>query len=127
GLHPATLDAGLGSALQEVAARAPLPVRVRAARERFSSEAEATAYFIACEGLTNALKHSGAQQVEITAERDEDDLVITVADDGRGGAHLGAGNGLISLRDRARARGGTLLVDSPGGRGTRLVARFPCG
>ena len=60
GLPPSQLDAGLAPALRELAGRAPLPVSVRATFERFSVGIEAAAYFVACEGLTNAIKHAGA-------------------------------------------------------------------
>ena len=63
GLPPSQLDAGLEPALRELAGRSPLPVEVRATRERFSTGLEATAYFIACEGLTNAIKHARASTV----------------------------------------------------------------
>ena len=71
GLPPAQLDAGLDPALRELAGRAPLPVEVHATGERFSVGLEAAAYFIACEGLTNAIKHSGATAVVISAATDQ--------------------------------------------------------
>lgn len=127
GLRPASLDQGLGSALRELAARSPVPVIVRDSPERFASDLEAAAYFIASEGLTNAVKHASAGRVILGFAREQDQLVLTVVDDGSGGANARRGSGLLGLMDRARAHGGSLSVDSPMGSGTRLTARLPCG
>ena len=78
GLRPASLDAGLGSALRELAARSPIPVEVHEDPKRFPAELEAAAYFIACEGLTNAVKHAGAHQVVLGFSRNKGHLVLTV-------------------------------------------------
>jgi signal transduction histidine kinase len=127
GLRPASLDQGLGSALRELAARSPIPVIVRDAPERFASDLEAAAYFIASEGLTNAVKHASAERVILAFTREQGQLVLTVADDGSGGANARRGSGLLGLIDRARAHGGSLSVESAPGAGTRLTARLPCG
>jgi signal transduction histidine kinase len=127
GLRPASLDQGLGPALRELATRSPIPVVVRDAPERFTSELEAAAYFIASEGLTNAVKHASAQRVILAFAREQGQLVLTIADDGSGGADARRGSGLLGLIDRARAHGGSLTVDSAPGAGTRLTARLPCG
>jgi len=127
GLRPASLDAGLGSALRELAARSPIPVEVQEDTQRFSSELEAAAYFIACEGLTNAVKHASAHRVILGFALQEGELVLTVSDDGAGGADVRRGNGILGLIDRARAHGGSLAIDSTPGTGTLLTARLPCG
>jgi len=126
GLRPASLDAGLGSALRELAARSPIPVEVRGDSKRFPSELEAAAYFIACEGLTNAVKHAFAHRVVLGFARQRGHLVLTVTDDGAGGADVRRGGGLLGLIDRARAHGGSLTIDSTPGTGTRVTARLPC-
>lgn len=126
GLRPASLDAGLGSALRELAARSPIPVEVPEDPQRFPSELEAAAYFIACEGLTNAVKHASAHRVVLGFARQEGELVLTVSDDGTGGADARRGSGLLGLVDRARAHGGSLTIDSTPGTGTRVTARLPC-
>jgi signal transduction histidine kinase len=126
GVRPAQLDAGLTPALRELAARAPLPVQVRANGERFPQELEAAAYFIASEGLTNAVKHSAAQQVTLSAERRNGTLAISISDDGIGGASPNGGTGLRGLADRAAAHGGTLAIESEPDRGTVLTAELPC-
>jgi signal transduction histidine kinase len=126
GLRPAQLDAGLGPALHELAGRAALPVAVDATAERFPDVVETTAYFVACEGLTNATKHARASKVSFSAQRRNGSLVVCVADDGVGGAAPTEGSGLSGLLDRVGAHGGTLRIDSERGSGTRLIAELPC-
>jgi signal transduction histidine kinase len=127
GLPPAQLDAGLAPALEELAGRAPLPVEVRATAARLSPGVEAAAYFIACEGLTNAVKHARASKVVLSAAQDNGTLVVSVADDGIGGAQRGVGSGLTGLTDRVVAQGGMLTIASRPGEGTTLTAELPCG
>jgi signal transduction histidine kinase len=127
GIHPGILtQGGLGHALEQLAARAPLPVTVDSTDERFAPEVEATAYFVACEALTNVVKHAGASRASIAARRDDGLLVIEVTDDGTGGVHEGGGSGLRGLTDRVEARGGTLVVESVAGSGTRVRGEIPC-
>jgi signal transduction histidine kinase len=125
GLRPAALDAGLGAALRDLARRAPLPVEVDADGQRFAPDIETAAYFCACEGLTNAVKHSYATKVVLSARRTNGALVVAVADDGVGGAAIGRGSGLTGLSDRVAAHGGTLRIHSNGS-GTTLLAEFRC-
>ena len=127
GVRPAQLDTGLTPALRELAARAPLPVQVKANGERFSQELEAAAYFIASEGLTNAVKHSEARQVTLGAERLNGMLTISISDDGIGGAEPNGGSGLRGLADRAAAHGGSLVIESEPNRGTVITVELPCG
>jgi len=127
GLPPAQLDAGLAPALRELAGRAPLPVEVRATSARLPAGIEAAAYFIACEGLTNAVKHAKASKVVLSAGRANGKLVVSVADDGVGGAAGAGGSGLRGLADRIAAQGGTLEIRSEPGAGTTLTAELPCG
>jgi signal transduction histidine kinase len=126
GIRPAHLDAGLAPALRDLARRAPLPVEVDAASDRFPTDIETAAYFCACEGLTNAVKHAHATTIRLIARRNHDRLVVSVIDDGIGGAAARNGSGLSGLTDRVAAHGGTLTVDSDKGRGTTLVVEFPC-
>jgi signal transduction histidine kinase len=127
GLRPPQLDAGLAPALQELASRAAVPVAIDATAERFPDGLETAAYFIACEALTNATKHAHASHVSLSAQRRNGSLIISVADDGVGGAAPGNGTGLSGLRDRVGAHGGTLRIESERGAGTRLIAELPCG
>ncbi len=134
GLHPAVLnDRGLDAALSGLAARAPLPVRLRVDVPRPASPSvEAVAYFIVSEALTNVAKHAQAARAEVTVTRDGDVLRVTVTDDGSGGAvpaegdDAGAGSGLRGLTQRAAAVDGTLTIDSPPGGPTVITAELPC-
>jgi signal transduction histidine kinase len=109
-----------------VADRAVLPVRVDVTEERFTPDVETTAYYVACEGLANALKHANATSAGIRAQRDDGNLVVEVRDDGIGGASVEGGSGLRHVADRVEAHGGRLRVESPAGDGTRVVGEIPC-
>jgi signal transduction histidine kinase len=126
GLPPSQLDAGLEPALRELASRSPVPVEVRASGERPPASVEAAAYFIACEGLTNAVKHAHASKVVLSAARHNGSLIVSVTDDGVGGADGTGGSGLRGLADRIAAQGGTLDISSEPGAGTTLTAELPC-
>jgi signal transduction histidine kinase len=127
GLHPAVLaQHGLGAALETVAARAPLPVELDCRLPgRVEPAAEAAAYYVVTEALTNAVKHAGAETVRVTACLEDDRLAVEVVDDGCGGASFAAGSGLQGLADRVEALGGRLRVASPPGAGTTLRAELP--
>jgi signal transduction histidine kinase len=126
GIHPAVLtDEGLAPALGALARRAPVPVDVTAEAERFPPAVEATAYFVACEALANAVKHAAAARVAIDVTRTNGRVAITVVDDGAGGADPN-GLGLRGLRDRVEALDGRLEIVSAAGRGTRVTAAIPC-
>jgi signal transduction histidine kinase len=127
GLPPAQLDAGLAPALRELAGRAPLPVEILVPDRRLPRGIEAAAYFIACEGLTNAVKHAHASRVVLSAAAEGGTLRVCVADDGVGGAGKNGGSGLRGLADRLVAQGGTLSIESTPGEGTTLTAELPCG
>jgi signal transduction histidine kinase len=130
GLHPAVLnDRGLDAALSGLAARAPLPVKLRVDVPRAASPSvEAVAYFIVSEALTNVAKHAQATRAEVTVTRDSDLLRIAVTDDGSGGAApaVGDGTGLRGLAQRAAAVDGTLTIESPPGGPTVIAAELPC-
>jgi signal transduction histidine kinase len=126
GVRPARLDDGLGEALRDLARSAPVPVEVDVTSERVAASIEAAAYFVACEALTNALKHAAASRVAVSAVRENGTLHVRIADDGLGGASVRRGSGLAGLADRVAAHGGTLEVISPRGGGTRIEAAIPC-
>jgi signal transduction histidine kinase len=126
GVRPPRLDEGLAAALNDLARGAPLPVELEATYERLPPQVEAAAYFVACEAVTNAVKHAAASQVRIEATIVEGALRLVITDDGIGGATVSDGTGLTGLADRVEAQGGTLLIDSPTGAGTRLEAEIPC-
>ena len=128
GLHPAVLnDRGLDAALSGLAARAPLPVRLRVDVPKPAAPGvEAVAYFVVSEALTNVVKHAQATRAEVTVTQVGDRLLITVTDDGRGGAVPGHGTGLHGLAQRAAAVDGTLSIDSPPGGPTTVTVELPC-
>lgn len=126
GVRPANLDNGLGFALRELASRTPVPMQVCVGDERFPSDVEATAYFVACEAVTNAVKHAAARTLVVQAERLDDQLVVTIRDDGIGRAQPLTGSGLRGLSDRVAALGGRIVLHSPDGSGTTLMAELPC-
>jgi signal transduction histidine kinase len=125
GLHPAALTGGgLAAALDDLAARTPTPVRISAPDERFDPVVEATAWFIACEAVANAVKHADASGIAIAVTVHDGHLWLDISDDGRGGAD-GAGQGIRGITDRAEAIGGRLRI-SPGSPGTTIHAELPC-
>jgi signal transduction histidine kinase len=129
GLHPPVLtDRGLDAALSAVAARSPVPVRLRVdVQPRPSLTIESIAYFVVTEALANVAKHAEAAQTEVRVTRVGDVLRVEVRDDGQGGADPAGGSGLRGLTDRVAGVDGRLTVDSPPGGGTTLIAEVPCG
>jgi signal transduction histidine kinase len=126
GVRPALLTNGLGFALRELASRTPLTVDVQVDGQRYPPDLESTAYFVACEAMTNAAKHSGASTVMLHAHRVDGHLVLTIRDHGFGGASTANGSGLAGLADRVAAQGGRITVTSPPGHGTIITAELPC-
>jgi signal transduction histidine kinase len=92
---------------------------------RLSPRVEVTAYYVVSEALTNAAKHSGASAVHVVVDTVDGHLRLSISDDGVGGADTARGSGLVGLKDRVEALGGTLRVDSPAAHGTRLLAQLP--
>jgi len=127
GIHPTVLtERGLEAALEALVQRAPLPVELRVTvPEGLDKAIEAAAYFVVFEALTNVAKYARAESVTVDVAPSEGTLVVTVADDGVGGADPTAGSGLRGLVDRVEAVGGRLEVESVPGHGTRLCARLP--
>ena len=127
GIHPAILtNRGLAAALDDLAARATVPVEVLARPdERLPDAVEAAAYFVVSECLANIGKHAQAGSATVSVAAADGHLEVVVADDGVGGAELASGTGMQGLVDRVGALSGTLAVDSPPGEGTRVVASIP--
>ena len=124
GIHPAVLsERGLATALAGLVARSPLPVELRVSPERSAPAVEAAIYFTVAEALTNISKHAHATRASVTVDATDGMLVAEIVDDGIGGAR--PGSGLRGLVDRMEAVGGTLSVESPPGRGTRVRAHAP--
>jgi signal transduction histidine kinase len=127
GIHPSALtDLGLANAVRDMALRSAVPIRLLELPDRrLDATVEATAYYVISEAITNARRHSGADTVSVRAAAPRGILHVIIADDGVGGARPTKGSGLEGLRDRVEAIGGRLEIDSPAGRGTRILASLP--
>ena len=124
GIHPAILSrGGLGPALRTLAHRSAIPVDLTiASDDRLPEPIELAAYFVASEALANAAKHSQASHIAVSLEQSDGSLVLSIGDDGVGGANLGRGSGLIGLTDRVEALGGSFSIRSRKGNGTQITA-----
>jgi signal transduction histidine kinase len=129
GLHPAGVSGhGLAVALESLAARAPVPVRLNVElEERVDEQLEVAAYYVVSESLANIGKHAQATTASIDVGRTDGRLVVEIVDDGVGGADSESGSGLRGLADRVEALDGRLRVWTPQGGGTRVRAELPCG
>jgi signal transduction histidine kinase len=127
GIHPAILaKGGLGTALKSLARRSPIPVELDiSADERIAEPIELAAYYVASEVLANAAKHSQATRIDVSVEQQGHSLVLSIDDDGVGGADVQTGSGLVGLADRVAALGGSIRVTRAPGDGTHVVARLP--
>ena len=127
GIHPAILsEGGLGPALRTLARRSVVPVELQMAMEgRLPERVEVTAYYVVAEALTNVAKHAGASLVRVEVAAEDGRVRLDIYDDGVGGADPGRGSGLVGLKDRVAATGGTLSVDSRPGQGTSLLVELP--
>src|SRR3954447_2176496 len=131
GIHPAILTkGGLGPALNALAGRCSVPVQLDVSiPRRLPEKIETAAYYLVAEALTNTAKHAHATKVAVTVAMTEDNsgtvLRVRIRDDGRGGADLAGGTGLIGLRDRIEALDGRLTVHSPPGAGTTVTIGLP--
>jgi signal transduction histidine kinase len=127
GIHPAALaDGGLPAALKILARRSAVPVHLDVRTEtRFPEPIEIAAYYVASEALTNAAKHAAACAVDVEVTADDTALYVCVCDDGRGGADVAHGTGLVGLQDRVEALGGRLSLYSPPGAGTTVEVILP--
>jgi signal transduction histidine kinase len=129
GLHPAVVSGhGLAVALESLAARAPVPVRLTVdLEERVAEQLEVAAYYVISESLANIGKHAHATSATIDVARADGRLIVEIVDDGVGGADSEGGSGLRGLADRVEALDGQLRVWTPRGGGTRVRAEMPCG
>jgi PAS domain S-box-containing protein len=127
GIHPAVLvTGGLRPALKTLARRCPVPVSLDVAlRERLPEPIETAAYYVVCEALTNTAKHAHASSVEVHANTFNGILQVQIRDNGRGGADLNNGSGLVGLKDRVEALGGQISLHSPHGAGTAVQIALP--
>ena len=127
GIHPALLiNGGLSSALKTLARRSSMRVKLDIQIQgRFPEHVEVTAYYVMSEALANAAKHAQASDVRVEVDATGGVLRLDVRDDGVGGADPADGSGLVGLRDRVEAIGGTFRVKSPRGEGTHLLIELP--
>jgi signal transduction histidine kinase len=123
GLRPSSLDDGLPAALANLVRSLPLTIDMDVDGRPLPDAVATTAYFVAAEAITNAVKHAEASRIVLQVVRRADQLLVRVTDDGCGGARLGLRSGLF---DRVAALGGSLHVASPQGRGTEVEATLPC-
>jgi signal transduction histidine kinase len=128
GLHPAVVSHhGLAVAVESLAARASVPVRLTMhLNGRIREAVEVAAYYVVCESLANIAKHAQSASASVQLAQRGGQLVIEVVDDGMGGADAERGTGLRGLADRVEALGGRLRVWTPYGGGTRVRAEMPC-
>jgi signal transduction histidine kinase len=128
GLHPAVVSGhGLEVALEQLAARAPVPVRLNVALgSRLPERLEVAAFYLVSESLANIGKHASATSATVDVARANGQVVVEIVDDGIGGADTERGSGLRGLADRVEALEGRLRIWSPNGGGTRLRAEIPC-
>ncbi len=127
GIHPAILSkGGLAPALKALAHRSAIPVDLTITADvRLEEPIAVAAYFIASEALANAAKHSRASRIDISLEQRDRSLMLSVRDDGVGGADATRGSGLVGLTDRVEALGGSISVHSREGSGTQITAELP--
>jgi signal transduction histidine kinase len=127
GLQPPVLRlGGLGPALRTLARRSRIPVQLRSGvHGRLPERVEIAAYHLVAESFANAARYSDASTIRVKAQVRGNVLQLSVRDDGLGGADPGEGTGLIGLKDRVEAIGGTLTVHSPPGQGTTVDAAIP--
>jgi signal transduction histidine kinase len=127
GIHPGILSqGGLGPALKTLARRSSVPVQLEVSVDRRLPErVEVAVYYVVSEALTNVAKHAQASMVRVHLAAEDTVLRLSIADDGLGGAEPGQGSGLIGLRDRIEALGGSIEISSPSGNGTTLRVEIP--
>jgi signal transduction histidine kinase/uncharacterized protein YoaH (UPF0181 family) len=127
GIHPPLLaEGGLEPALKTLVRRSPIPVELDVRAEgRLPEPVEVAAYYVVSEALTNAAKYARASVVHVDLQASERSLRVVVRDDGQGGADPARGSGLLGLKDRAEAIGGTISLRSSHGAGTSLQVELP--
>jgi signal transduction histidine kinase len=129
GIHPAILtEGGLSPALKALGRRSAIRVKLDIGFDRrLPDQVEVAAYYTVSEALTNASKHANAARVWVSLRVEDDMLLLSVRDDGAGGADATRGTGLTGLRDRIEALGGRIKIESPPGSGTLIAVQIPVG
>ena len=126
-IRPAELtEGGLFPALKSLGRRSAIRVELDVGFEhRLSDQVEVATYFTVSEALTNASKHANVKRVRVSLHVAGDTLLLSIRDDGVGGADASRGSGLTGLKDRIEALGGKIQVKSPPGAGTSIEVRIP--
>ena len=124
---PILTRSGLPPALRSLARRSPIPVHLRmdGIEGRLPARFEVAVYYTVSEGLTNVVKHAHASAVKVDLALRDETIRLSIRDDGRGGADLAGGTGLVGLKDRVEALNGYIEVNSPRGEGTSLLVAIP--
>ena len=127
GIHPAILaQGGVAPALRTLARRSTIPVELEVTTgARLPEPIEVAAYYVASEALANTAKHAHASCIEMSLERRDTGLLLEIRDDGIGGADPTGGSGLLGLRDRVEALGGSIRIQSQPGNGTSITVELP--
>src|SRR3954449_8133608 len=127
GIHPAELTAGgLSPALKALGRRSAVRVELDMPfDDRLPDQVEVAAYYTVSEALTNASKHANATRVGVSLGIEDNLLLLSIRDDGVGGADPRRGSGLTGLRDRIEALGGTIEIESQPGSGTGIGVEIP--
>lgn len=127
GIHPAILsEGGLGPALRTLARRSAVPVDLDVTTNtRFPEPVEIAAYYVVSEALANTMKHAQASRIEILLTTRDTSLLLSVRDDGVGGADPARGSGLAGLADRVEALGGSIHIHSNAAAGTHITVDLP--
>jgi signal transduction histidine kinase len=126
GIRPSCLDDGLVPALSDLISSTPIPITLQVTASDLDQDLETTAYYVAAEAITNAIKHACPRHITLDVAAGQGQLRVRISDDGHGRAVPRPGSGLAGLADRVGAHGGTLAIDSGHGHGTVVEAVLPC-
>ena len=126
GIRPSCLDDGLVPALSQLINTTQLPIVMHMTTADLDEDIETTAYYVAAEAITNAVKHADAATITLDVDVVDGQLRVRITDDGNGCATAHPGSGLAGLADRVGAHGGHLSVHSQHGAGTVIEAMLPC-
>jgi signal transduction histidine kinase len=126
GIRPSCLDDGLVPALSDLISSTPIPITLQVTASDLDQDLETTAYYVASEAITNAIKHACPRHITLDVAAGQGQLRVRISDDGHGRAVPRPGSGLAGLADRVGAHGGTLAIDSGHGHGTVVEAVLPC-
>jgi len=126
GIRPSCLDDGLVPALSSLVSSTPVPVTMEVTAGQLDPDLETTAYYVAAEAITNAVKHADPRHILLRVDKEDGELRVRIVDDGVGEAAPVTGSGLAGLADRVAAHGGRLAITSPRGTGTVIEAILPC-